>query len=81
MPQIIVCSGRNLNVVIEGRPPMCFRCQQSGHVQKNGTLMTEEEVETRDMQEEENEENTDSQKRGDKEFPKKKAEKEMYGGR
>lgn len=43
--------------------------------------MTEEEVETRDMQEEENEENTDSQKRGDKEFPKKKAEKEMYGGR
>lgn len=34
LPQIIMCVGRSLNVVIEGcPPPMCFNCHQTGHIQ------------------------------------------------
>lgn len=34
LPQVIVCVERNLSVIIEGRPPLCFRCHRERHVQR-----------------------------------------------
>lgn len=35
LPQVIVCMDRKLNVVIEGSPPLRYKCYKTGHVRNN----------------------------------------------
>lgn len=39
-----MCREKSLNVVIEGRAPMCFRCHQTDHVQKTYQAKMESDI-------------------------------------
>lgn len=44
-----IIRGRNLNVVIEGKPPTCYKCHQTGRLQKQCPLRIESEERKRIM--------------------------------